>query len=246
MRQIYSSVRLENVDRVVALMNEEGIETSVTGGRSFKRSGRRDFSFKEQNQDPATVWIVRSEDVARASEIMRSAGLLRSTRDADFVPSAGRFAPRTEKAGLSMAWRIRLGLLVVVVLLSGFAIAQAQSQGELTVFAAASLTDAYAFIKLGNAAGVSKDISIVVNMAPTVTEGEKTYKTLLKACENFLRLKPPMIGMVRQDKKVKESIRHQTPLLIRSPNTEAAEDVEKIAATLWGALSKAGKKAATA
>ncbi|MCB1531656.1 MAG: MinD/ParA family protein [Alphaproteobacteria bacterium] len=109
-----------------------------------------------------------------------------------------------------------------------------------------SLTDAYAFIKLGNAAGVSKDISIVVNMAPTVTEGEKTYKTLLKACENFLRLKPPMIGMVRQDKKVKESIRHQTPLLIRSPNTEAAEDVEKIAATLWGALSKAGKKAATA
>ncbi|MCA9905363.1 MAG: molybdate ABC transporter substrate-binding protein [Anaerolineae bacterium] len=39
----------------------------------------------------------------------------------------------------------RLGLLLVaVVLLSGFAIAQAQSQGELTVFAAASLTDAYA------------------------------------------------------------------------------------------------------
>ena len=119
MRQIYSSVRLENVDRVVALMNEEGIETSVTGGRSFKRSGRRDFSFKEQNQDPATVWIVRSEDVARASEIMRSAGLLRSTRDADFVPSAGRFAPRTEKAGLSMAWRIRRGLLVVLTVMAG-------------------------------------------------------------------------------------------------------------------------------
>jgi flagellar biosynthesis protein FlhG len=92
-----------------------------------------------------------------------------------------------------------------------------------------SLTDAYAFIKLGNAAGMSKNIGIVVNQAQSAVEGERTYKTLLKACENFLRLSPPLIGMVRHDSRVKESIRHQTPILTRSPNTEAAEDVEKIA-----------------
>ncbi len=107
-----------------------------------------------------------------------------------------------------------------------------------------SLTDAYAFIKLGNAAGMSKNVSIVVNMAPSVNEGEKTYKTLLKACENFLRLTPPMAGMVRVDPKVKESIRHQTPLLTRSPNTQAAEDVEKIAKVVWDALTKAQKATA--
>lgn len=99
-----------------------------------------------------------------------------------------------------------------------------------------SLTDAYAFIKLGNAAGMSKNISIVVNMAPSTTEGEKTYKTLLKACENFLRLTPPLAGMVRVDSKVKESIRNQTPILIRSPNADAAEDVERIARALWKSL----------
>lgn len=109
-----------------------------------------------------------------------------------------------------------------------------------------SLTDAYAFIKLGNAAGLSKNISIVVNMVPSVTEGEKTYKTLLKACENFLRLKPPMVGMVRADPKVKETIRHQTPLLTRSPNTDAAEDVEEIAGALWKAVTQAKKKAVNA
>lgn len=92
-----------------------------------------------------------------------------------------------------------------------------------------SLTDAYAFIKLGSAAGMSKNIGIVVNQASSAAEGEKTYKTLLKACENFLRLKPPMVGMVRLDPRVKESIRHQTPLLTRAPNSEAASDVEKIA-----------------
>lgn len=99
-----------------------------------------------------------------------------------------------------------------------------------------SLTDAYAFIKLGNAAGMSKHISIVVNMASSSSEGEKTYKTLLKACENFLRLTPPMAGMVRVDTKVKESIRHQTPILIRSPNADAAEDVERIARNLWKSI----------
>lgn len=96
-----------------------------------------------------------------------------------------------------------------------------------------SLTDAYAFIKLGAAAGMSKNVSIVANMAPSLAEGEKTYKTLLKACENFLRLSPPLAGIVRLDPRVKESIRHQTPLLTRSPNADAAGDVEKIAKNAW-------------
>ena len=101
-----------------------------------------------------------------------------------------------------------------------------------------SLTDAYAFIKLGNAAGMSKNVGIVVNQAPSNVEGEKTYKTLLKACENFLRLKPPLVGMVAHDPRVKDSIRHQTPILIRSPNTDAAEDVEDIARVMTKELAK--------
>ena len=107
-----------------------------------------------------------------------------------------------------------------------------------------SLTDAYAFIKLGNAAGLSKNISIVVNMAPSTNEGEKTYNTLLKACENFLRLKPPLAGMVGADPKVKDCIRHQTPLLIRSPNTQAGVDVEAIAQRLWKGMERVKASAA--
>lgn len=104
-----------------------------------------------------------------------------------------------------------------------------------------SLTDAYAFIKLGTAAGMSKNVGIVVNMASSVSEGEKTYRTLLKACENFLRLAPPLVGLIRHDPKVKETIRHQSPLLIRSPNTEAAEDIEKVAKEVWKMISDAKK-----
>lgn len=109
-----------------------------------------------------------------------------------------------------------------------------------------SLTDAYAFIKLGSAAGMSKNVGVIVNQATSTAEGEKTYKTLLKACENFLRLKPPLIGMVRHDPRVKESIRHQAPILTRSPNTDAAEDVEKIAKIVLRDLSERKKAAANA
>ncbi|MCB9978453.1 MAG: MinD/ParA family protein [Rhodospirillales bacterium] len=109
-----------------------------------------------------------------------------------------------------------------------------------------SLTDAYAFIKLGSAAGMSRNVSIVVNMAPGVTEGEKTYRTLLRACENFLRLAPPMAGMIRLDPRVKDTIRHQTPILTRSPNTESAQDVERIARIVMDDLLESRRAAVRA
>lgn len=92
-----------------------------------------------------------------------------------------------------------------------------------------SLTDAYAFIKLSHAAGHSKNIHTVINLAKNQKDGEGTYNTLLKACQNFLKITPPLLGIIRQDPKVKESIRAQTPFLTRFPNSEAAQDIEKIA-----------------
>ncbi len=92
-----------------------------------------------------------------------------------------------------------------------------------------ALTDAYAFIKLSHAAGHGDSIRVVVNMTDSEKEGTATYNTLLKACKNFLKLSPPLLGLVRQDKKVRDAIRAQTPFLTRSPNTDTAQDMEKIA-----------------
>ncbi len=96
-----------------------------------------------------------------------------------------------------------------------------------------SLTDAYAFIKVTRGANPAADVRLVVNMAQTPREGERTYKTLLRACENFLKYTPPLAGIVRRDQRVREAIRSQTPLLMRSPQSEAAQDVEAIAARLF-------------
>ncbi|SDE27309.1 MinD/ParA family protein [Rhodospira trueperi] len=92
-----------------------------------------------------------------------------------------------------------------------------------------ALTDAYAFIKITAIERPEVDIRVVVNAANSTREGERTYSTLLKACQGFLRIAPPLAGVVRRDTRVRESIRNQTPLLTRYPNSEAAMDVEALA-----------------
>ncbi len=92
-----------------------------------------------------------------------------------------------------------------------------------------SLTDAYAFIKISVMERPHTDIRIIVNASNSTREGERTYQTLLKACTGFLKISPPLAGIVRRDPRVRESIRNQTPILTRSPSSEAALDIEAIA-----------------
>lgn len=99
-----------------------------------------------------------------------------------------------------------------------------------------ALTDAYALIKLSHAAGHADTAHVVINMAENERSGQRTYQTLQKACENFLRISPPALGLVRLDRHVRESIRNQTPLLVRYPNAEAASDIEQIAARVSARL----------
>ncbi|TCS63471.1 nucleotide-binding protein [Varunaivibrio sulfuroxidans] len=92
-----------------------------------------------------------------------------------------------------------------------------------------SLTDAYAFIKLTHMERPTAAIKIIINAANSTREGERTYNTLLKACEGFLKFAPPLMGVVRRDGKVRDTIRAQSPILTRFPNSEAAADVQSIA-----------------
>ena len=95
-----------------------------------------------------------------------------------------------------------------------------------------ALTDAYAFLKVMRGEHPNADIRIVVNAASSPQDGERTYQTLAKASQSFLRHSPPLAGIIRRDRQVPNAVRAQTSLLIRSPNTEAAADVEAIARRL--------------
>ena len=95
-----------------------------------------------------------------------------------------------------------------------------------------SMTDAYAFIKITIADDPTSDIRLIINQARTIQEGERTYATLAKACETFLKFVPRLAGIVRRDRHDGETIRAQTPLLSRYPSCEAALDIDAIAARL--------------
>ena len=120
MRQVFSSPRLENVERVAAMLEEAGIETRITHGRSYKGARRGDFSYRDHSRtEPVpAVWIVNSEDQIRGREILRAAGLLETTRapSDSFLPTSVhvRDDDTAPDPGKRRAFRIKLGLLVVI------------------------------------------------------------------------------------------------------------------------------------
>ena len=110
--------------------------------------------------------------------------------------------------------------------------ARAQTCLVVTTDEPTSMTDAYAFIKLSVLNNRQADLRLVVNMVDSQRAGEVVYQTVRKACESFLKFTPALAGIIRRDTKVKDTIRHQAPLLVRHPNTAAASDVERLAEDL--------------
>jgi flagellar biosynthesis protein FlhG len=96
-----------------------------------------------------------------------------------------------------------------------------------------ALTDAYALIKMVTLDAQEQHnetrMGVVVNMASSREIGQRTYETLSKACERFLKRRIPLLGVVRRDPKVRDAISAQTPLLVRHPSSPAALDIESLA-----------------
>lgn len=112
----------------------------------------------------------------------------------------------------------------------------AATAGTLLVVATeepTSLTDAYAVLKLQrrdrSGAGDSR---VVINQATDAAAGQRIWQRLDRACAGFLGGGVPLAGVIRRDRRVAEAIRRQAPLLTRHPTSPAAEDVQRLAATL--------------
>ncbi len=95
-----------------------------------------------------------------------------------------------------------------------------------------SLTDAYAFIKLGKNMPSVPQMLIAVNQASTAKDGQKTYDSLNRACTTFLKVSPPLLGIIRRDNKVRDAIRAQSSMIVTAPHSTAATDMATIAIKL--------------
>lgn len=119
MRQVFTSLRIETVEGVATLLKDAGIEVYLANGRSYhsKRSGQFSYAEPMKLKQQASVWVTRAEDQPRARQILRDAGLLASTRPGQGDPLAFAGAePLEEPKKRSLAWRIRVGLLVAIAI----------------------------------------------------------------------------------------------------------------------------------
>lgn len=123
MRQIFSSPRLENVEAVARMLNEAGIQTWINDGRSYKGNRRRTFSYKDSTgaAQQSGVWVVKAEDLTRARELLREAGLLESTKPDSYLPSLPE-SPFQAPDPQRTARKLRAILLIGVVLAAAFSL----------------------------------------------------------------------------------------------------------------------------
>lgn len=87
-----------------------------------------------------------------------------------------------------------------------------------------AMADAYAFIKLANANRPGITPFVVVNMVEKRLTGRRVFDHLAKVCEEHLKVRPSLAGMIRRDPRVADAIRAQTPLPLRHPQADAVED----------------------
>ena len=115
MRQIYTSPRQDNIDRVVALLGENDIETTVTNRSSWKRPTYQRFSYsqRQENRDNwAQVWVTRADDYTRARALLKEVGIEPVIRHGEELALARNATPDMKRQ--SMANRVRRIVMLAV------------------------------------------------------------------------------------------------------------------------------------
>ena len=118
MRLIYTSARVENIERVIAMFTQAGIETRVTNHRPWAGHDYKGPSYSARGDRDSwpQVWIVKAEDQPRARAMLREAGIEPATRFADELEKSRQ--PSAHNSPLGLRVYLRLALLSAIVILA--------------------------------------------------------------------------------------------------------------------------------
>ncbi len=122
MREVYRSLRVEQVEGAATMLREAGIEVDIQNGRSYKGGRRRHFSFRETPDSPkaAVLYVTHNGDLPDARKLLREAGLMEAGQRESFLSEALQFQQReTPGKNAFNPQRMRTILLILIALSIG-------------------------------------------------------------------------------------------------------------------------------
>jgi len=96
----------------------------------------------------------------------------------------------------------------------------------------ADLIKTFEVIKFLNTTGIDTNYYLIINKVNSYEDGYKAYEKLNKAAERNGLKCPELLGIVRIDTRIRDTIRNKELLLSRYPTSEAALDICAIAKRL--------------
>jgi flagellar biosynthesis protein FlhG len=93
----------------------------------------------------------------------------------------------------------------------------------------ASITDAYAFIKVMSREHGITHFQILANMAHTAHEGRELYHKLSKTTERFLDVTLTFMGTIPYDTQLRKAVQHQRAVVEAYPRSTSAQALKRLA-----------------
>jgi hypothetical protein len=115
MRQLYTSPRQENIDRVTALLGEKGIECTVLNRSSWNKPTYQRFSYSQRQEDRDSwpqVWVTKADDYTLARTVLKELGIEPVVRHGEELALARNPTPELRRKGVATRFR-RIVMLAV-------------------------------------------------------------------------------------------------------------------------------------
>jgi flagellar biosynthesis protein FlhG len=96
----------------------------------------------------------------------------------------------------------------------------------------ASMTDAYAMIKVLVGNKYSGQMSLVVNMAMTIAEGKKIYRQISNVVKRFLNKEIYDAGVLLKDEQLSLAVKQRKPVVVAYPKAKISSCIAALAAKL--------------
>lgn len=92
--------------------------------------------------------------------------------------------------------------------------------------------DAYKELEHIGKIALDAKIWVVINHALSYSEGEQIFKTLEDADARFIGIKPKLLGVIKQDGRIRDCVANRTTLFERYPVSESLRDISNFAKIL--------------